>query len=82
MLGGATPGKAGLFEDSLTSWAKLGKAEIHKGTSRDGNIKCQAGRHFVVAAPAGEECVTFPAEPDTVYKNLRHPWVLRRRKRP
>jgi len=74
----------GLYEDedSFADWTTLGKAELRKGSFRDGKTKCQAGKHFVVLEPEGGEYVTFPDKPDNIYKNLRHLWVLRRRNRP
>jgi hypothetical protein len=50
-------------EASLASWTTLGKAELKKGSFRDGKTKCQAGKPFVVLEPEGEEYVTFPEEP-------------------
>jgi hypothetical protein len=73
------PGK---YEQDFGHWTTLGKEELCKGSFRDGKTKCQAGKHFVVSEPEGEEYVTFPDKPENIYKNLRHLWVLRRRNRP
>ena len=69
-------------DETFADWTREGKTELRKGSFQDGKKKCKAGVHFIVIKPTDQSYMTFPQEPVAVYGQLRHLWILRRRRRP
>ena len=63
-----------------TTWTPTGLALSSSDDYKKGKIAAKPGLHFVAVAPTDVAYVLFPEEPQQVYRNFRHAWVLVRKK--